>query len=95
MSQRTVAAKPSKVVMMSALAMFGWMSERVGHEPRRWRDPLGLVGPLRTEEAYELVLKRIRSAVIPPDVASKVRERVRRQFTTSRGFRGYWIGGAS
>ena len=36
----------------------GWLPERTRGEPVWWRDPMGLVGRMRTGEAWDLTQKR-------------------------------------
>jgi hypothetical protein len=40
------------------LGAAGWVAERKRGEPIWWRDPLGLVGKMRTGEAWHLMMKR-------------------------------------
>lgn len=41
-----------------ALEEAGWVAERERGEPVWWRDPMQLVGRMRTGEAWHLMMKR-------------------------------------
>lgn len=45
------------------LEVAGWQADRVRGEPTLWRDPLGLVGRMRTGEAWNLMMKRRQNGI--------------------------------
>ncbi len=43
----------------------GWIADRRRGEPTLWRDPMGLVGRMRTGEAWLLMQRRAANGVRP------------------------------
>jgi len=56
--------KPSKTAMMRVLRFYKWKPDRRSHEPVYWTDPKWLLQHrMRTEEAYELQMRRVAHGV--------------------------------
>lgn len=52
-----------KPTLARALEDAGWHAERKRGEPTWWLDPMGLVGRMRTGEAWHLMTKRKENGV--------------------------------